>query len=274
MVYFVYRSQEPSIFTPMAFELRWADLTGLLFVLSFAVTRKPSYLIFAINPWRNVILVGLQGLFPILRETQTNPEYYRNILSASVQLLSGLCILAFTKPQPIGLGTIWQKQVPCFEIECLETRKSCLEKWTQRVVNFLLVVSGILATALALEKQSAGFSDFMSEDHGWKIIMSVVLGISEEVSWRQVFMADNNNTLQAWVWGMNHVVAGTGMDDPLTYGLVSGAYAFLLGISRFISLRYFHHAAVEYFVIDNLVKPEGHPIWLAQSLRRLAWAAR
>ena len=31
------------------------------------------------------------------------------------------------------------------------------------MVNFLLVVSGILATALALEKQSAGFSDFMSE---------------------------------------------------------------------------------------------------------------
>jgi len=270
VVYFVYRSQELSIFTPHAYTVRPIDaIACLLFVGSFLVTRKPSYLIYAINPFRNVVLVALQEMFPLLSETRVNPEYYRNIASASVQLLCGLAILAFTKPQPIGSGKSWALQVPCLDAACCLQHRSRWKKGVACTVNILLLVTAIAATAIALEKQSEGFTNFMSEDHGLKIMFSVLLGISEEVSWREVYMADNNNSLQAFTWGMNHVVAGTGMDNPLVYGLVSGSYAFLLGITDFRSLRYFHHAAVEYFVFDNLVKPEGHEIWLTMSVRRL-----
>ncbi|CAE7223168.1 unnamed protein product [Symbiodinium natans] len=269
VVYFVYRSQELSIFTPHAYELQPSDAIGLLFVASFLVARKPSYLIYAINPFRNVILVGLQEVFPILSETRPNPEYYRNIASATVQLLCGLAILAFTTPQPIGTGTSWALQVWGLGFRALLRLCQSFAPAGAKTVNTLLLLTAVAATVSALEKQSESFTNFMSEDHGLKIIFSVLLGISEEVSWREVYMADNNNSLQAFTWGMNHVVAGTGMDNPLVYGLVSGGYAFLLGATDFRSLRYFHHAAVEYFVIDNLVRPEGHEIWLTMSVRRL-----
>lgn len=269
VVYFVYRSQEISIFTPAAFELRWQDSAGLLFALSFLMTRKPSYLIYAINPFRNVLLVMLQAIFPELSERRTNPEYYRNICSASIQLCCGCAIWFFTTPQPIGDGTSWALQMPCLDGPCLRERRPCFQKWFIRVVNSLLLLTGIAATVIALEEQTDSFRTLHTEDHGWKIILSIVLGISEEVSWRSVYMADNNNSIQAFTWGMNHVVAGTGIDNPWVYGIVSAAYAFLLGVSPSVGLRCFNHAAVEYFVIDNLVKPEGHPIWLPQSVSHI-----
>ena len=53
-------------------------------------------------------------------------------------------------------------------------------------------------------------SGYRLKDHGWKIILSIVplslssafdtqslrLGIAEEVTWRSVYMADNNNSIQ------------------------------------------------------------------------------
>eukprot|EP00439_Symbiodinium_sp_Y106_P077301 s767_g16.t1 len=268
VVYFVYRSQELSIFTPHAYTVRPIDaIACLLFVGSFL---PRSYLIYAINPFRNVVLVALQEMFPLLSETRVNPEYYRNIASASVQLLCGLAILAFTKPQPIGSGKSWALQVPCLDAACCLQHRSRWKKGVACTVNILLLVTAIAATAIALESLTCfpfqahvrysgtaarvslngTMTTLQGWDHGLKIIFSVLLGISEEVSWREVYMADNNNSLQAFTWGMNHVVAGTGMDNPLVYGLVSGSYAFLLGITDFRSLRYFHHAAVEYFVIE------------------------
>lgn len=262
LLYFVYRSQEKSIFTPEAFQLRWHDLVGVLFLLSFLLLRKPSYLVYAINPFRNVVLVAFQLFFPRLRDPETNPEYYRNILSASIQLCTATAIWWCTTPQPIGSGTCWKAEMPCLE----KSRRSCLKKWLKRFVNLLLVTTGVAAVAIALEKQTDHFRTLHTEDHGWKIIFSVLLGMAEEVTWRTVYMADNNNSIQALTWGINHIVAGTGMKNPWLYGLVSGSYAFCLGVTPYVTLRSFHHSAVEYFVIDNLVKPEGHPIWLTQSV--------
>lgn len=266
MLYFVYRSQEESIFTPKAFSLRWNDLVGLIFIVSFLLTRKPSYLVYAINPFRNVVMILLQTIWPRMKAEETNPEYYRNISSASIQLCSACAIWFLTTPQPIGVGTRWALEMPCLDTSCLRGRMSCLKKWLTRVVNFLLIATGIAAVLMALEKQTHGFHSLHTEDHGWKIILSVVLGVAEEGTWRNVYMADNNNSMQAFTWGVNHIVAGTGMNNPWVYGVVSGSYAFCLGVTPYVTLRFFHHAAVEYFVIDNLVKPEGHPIWLTQSV--------
>eukprot|EP00434_Breviolum_minutum_P003172 symbB.v1.2.002791.t1/scaffold150.1/size295742/10 len=111
--------------------------------------------------------------------------------------------------------------------------KSCLKKWLKRFVNLLLVTTGVAAVAIALEKQTDHFRTLHTEDHGWKIIFSVLLGMAEEVTWRTVYMADNNNSIQALTWGINHIVAGTGMKNPWLYGLVSGSYAFCLGVTPY-----------------------------------------
>ena len=61
-----------------------------------------------------------------------------------------------------------------------------------------------------LKKMTSTPSGYRLKDHGWKIILSIVplslssafgtralrLGIAEEVTWRSVYMADNNNSIQ------------------------------------------------------------------------------
>ena len=49
-------------------------------------------MVYAINPFRTLLLVLFQALIPELIREETNPEYYRNILSASIQLLSATLI--------------------------------------------------------------------------------------------------------------------------------------------------------------------------------------
>eukprot|EP00440_Ansanella_granifera_P052682 gb/GFBE01057121.1/.p1 GENE.gb/GFBE01057121.1/~~gb/GFBE01057121.1/.p1 ORF type:complete len:364 (+),score=70.56 gb/GFBE01057121.1/:1-1092(+) len=261
--YFVYRNQAPSMFTPAAFRFSWNDAWGLLFLAAFVVTRRASCLVYAINPVRNLIMVAAQSLVPNWQESRVNPEFYRNIASACIQLSCALLMKLLVKPQPIGAGTAFAERTPC-----CDEKKPRLQRYSRHLMTALLGITAVGAIALAARKQTDEFADWLSEDHGLKILMSLVLGISEEVTWRDVYMADNNNCLQAFTWGMNHLVAGEGMSNPWLYGAVSGGYAFALGVTEYRAVRFLNHAAVEYFVIDNLVKPEGHPVWDAANLAR------
>mmetsp|Transcript_4877 Transcript_4877/g.8706 ORF Transcript_4877/g.8706 Transcript_4877/m.8706 type:complete len:340 (-) Transcript_4877:327-1346(-) len=265
--YWFYRSQAPSMFTPDIFYVRLQDAVALLFVVSFAFTRKASYLVYAINPVRNCLMVALQEAIPSLQHKKVGPEFYRNIASALTQLSCAMLIYYLVKPQPIGTGTLLQEKLHCMGTDFEDKRASA-----KKAVTFLLTLTGLITVVLALQKQSRDFTDFDIENHGWKILFSLALGAGEEVTWRDVYMADNNNSIQAFTWGVNHVVAGVGMSNPWLYGLVSGGYAFTLGITDHRVARCLHHAAVEYFVIDNLIKPAGHDTWLAESVRRLSSA--
>ena len=92
-------------------------------------------------------------------------------------------------------------------------------------------------------------------DHGYKLLLALLLGVSEEVSWREAFLEDTSNFSQAFVWGVNHLVVGEGMSNPWLYGFVAFIYAYLLGVSRLRAVRYANHSAIEYLIMDNLVKP-------------------
>ena len=55
--YFVYRSQGKPTFTTAPFSVGLNDAWGVLFLAAFAVTRRRTYLVFLINPLRNVLLL-------------------------------------------------------------------------------------------------------------------------------------------------------------------------------------------------------------------------
>lgn len=259
-LYEFYRSRGAPTFELTPFSLSYNDLFGLSFLLLFLLTRRPSYLVFAINPARNGLLKALQASVPHLRLEEVNPEFYRNIVSSSFQLLSAFAIAMLATPRPIAFKFLLGREA---QINCVPSKGEgrfasvCENSAKNRfgiIVAALLVSAGVGCTVYALIRHTDNFTDWLSEDHGLKIILALLLGVSEEVTWREACMNDTNNLVQAAIWGLNHFVVGEGMDDPLVYGIATFGYAWALGVCPYRLPRYFSHVAIEYLVMDNLVQ--------------------
>mmetsp|Transcript_37763 Transcript_37763/g.85177 ORF Transcript_37763/g.85177 Transcript_37763/m.85177 type:complete len:366 (+) Transcript_37763:1-1098(+) len=245
--YFVYRSRGSPTFTHHAFRLKPNDAWGILFAIMFGITRRASYLVYAINPFRNLVLVALQEMFTNLQVEETGPEFWRDIISTVVQLSSALLIKRLVAPKPIGLGTQVTRAMPF--------ASDFAHRLLSLIFTAVFVISALVMVFLGAKQHTDDFANYgFSDFHGRKIVLAVLLGTSEEVTWREAYLDDNNNFLQAFTWGMNHLVVGEGMDNPFVYGLVSFLYAFVLGLSEYRLARYSNHSAIEYLIMDNLVK--------------------
>ena len=105
-LYVFYRSQgSPTFCSPTCdpFSLSLNDFWGLLFVATFLATGKRFYLVYAINPLRNLVLVALQAAIPELAVSSPLAEFQRDIVSAFLQLGLGLCIVFALPSRPISL---------------------------------------------------------------------------------------------------------------------------------------------------------------------------
>ena len=122
-------------------------------------------------------------------------------------------------------------------------------------LTVIFVLAGVVLFGISLDKHTAHFTSWGAY-HGYKILLAIPLGISEEVSWREAHLEDTNNLYQALVWGLNHLVVGEGMSSPWLYGFITLVFAFALGLvpKKFRAARYWVHVMIEYFVMDNLVR--------------------
>ena len=248
IVYFVYRSQGSPTFTKYPFEVKPNDMFGLFFIFMFLLTKKATHLIFAINPARNVFMVLLQSIFRRLDISgETTEEYIRDVISAAFQLTLAYSIRRFCVLRKIGKNTGWEHRVPYASAH--------LNKTADKIISFILCASAIVLVVLSLKKHTENFTSLGQPYHGFKVALAVLLGISEEVTWREACLDDSNNAAQSFIWGMNHLVVGEGMDNPFVYGFVSLVYAFALGVCKTRWMRYLHHASIEYFIMDNLISP-------------------
>ena len=82
-----------------------------------ATTTDRTYLIYAINPFRDVVLSAMQWLDRGLSLRNERSELIRDTISALLQLACGLVALLYVEPQPMGRGTKWRRLVPFLETE-------------------------------------------------------------------------------------------------------------------------------------------------------------
>ena len=247
-VYFVYRARGSPTFTKEPFQVKPNDAFGLFFLAAFLFTKRGVHLIYAINPARNVFLLAIQTIFPSLSASGiAEVEFQRDVVSAAFQLSFAYSVLTFVRLCPIGKeGSQIRKAVPF-----ASTRANVI---LDRFFTALFFVSSGILFFLGLRNHTENFTQ-LGKNHGYKILLSILLGISEEVTWREATLRDTNNTIQAIIWGVNHLVVGEGMNSPVLYGVVSFVYAFALGASQLKSARYANHVGIEYFIMDNLIKP-------------------
>ena len=353
--YFLYRARGKPTFTLEAFSIGENDLWAILFVVAFVSTRRRMYLVYAINPLRNLLLLAMQAATidpprinsSAFTEEAPEAEFKRDIASAAIQLGSGLVIACGLAAHAKNICIDWssptlgstlpgwccvvcrrcqghhghmpleqeqqhhhhqqQQQQQEKEEEQDDKRLAApaalpqdddddeidpedparaiggrggagdrqsllLGVWlrvgaslstcwgkTKFAVAVILLLQTVGLTLFAMNTHTCGFSSLTTRNHGYKVVLSILLGVSEEVSWREAYMGDSDNLLQAFVWGMNHLVVGEGMSSPVLYGLVSFLYAFILGMCDSKVIRYGSHAAIEYFVISNLVKESPLP---------------
>ena len=247
VAYFVYRSQGAPTFTLEPFTVRANDLYGALFFAAFVLTRRRAYLVYAINPMRNGVLVCLQYASPggALATETVQSEFWRDVLSAAFQMLCGGIIAYSLLARPFA---------PTLR-HLLDTGSAAPTKHTpahKRNVDFLLYFQAGACFCYALSQHTTGFTVYDSLIW-WKFLLAVVLGVAEEITWREAFMADTSWTLQAFVWGVNHLVVGEGMSSPWLYGLLAALYAMVLGSTEDRYARYASHIAIEFVVMDRLI---------------------
>ena len=246
--YLWYRSNSLATFDETPFLLQLNDIWGLVFLLAFAVTRRVTYLIYAINPIRDLVLASAEYVVPALAARDWNEEMARDILPAWLQHGIGLASLHYIRKQPIGRGTELGKLVPFADSDGPAVRN---------VTFWLLVVA--LSTPAIFVCVLAYVGDITARNMVWyriilKLCLSIPLGMSEEICWREVVLLDTNNVIQTLVWGIDHVVSGEGYPlNKYLYGVVACTYGFALGVMHHYRLpRFFNHTMVEFLCIGLL----------------------
>jgi len=245
MVYLYYRSIAKPTFDLNPFCVDPSGALGLVFIACFAATRRRTYLIYAVNPFRDVVLSAMQWIDPSLALRDERAELIRDTISALLQLACGLVALLYVVPQPMGRGTRWRRLVPFLEAEGR----------SQKVLTRILVITAMIGPiVMFVVGHEMGYLNITDNYMALKIAMVIPLGMSEEISWREVVLQDTNNAIAALVWGTDHLVGGEGMSNPYLYGLVAVIYGFLLGIlSPYRFPRYFSHASVEFVMMNSLI---------------------
>lgn len=252
VAYLWYRSQAAATFDLNPFCLQWNDLWGLLFIACFVWTRRATYLIYSVNPIRDLILVAIQWQNPSMASRDYQTELYRDIISAVVQLSIGLLVLHKVRKQPIGKGTKWADLIPGYpDTEAVSSTR----RLTFMVIILALSTPFIFFVGAEIIRYDLYLSDSKLSEVMLKLCMAVPLGMSEEVSWREVVLRDSNNSLAAVIWGLDHLVAGEGeISNPYLYGIAAVSYAFTMGFIRLYKIpRYFNHASVEFIALQSLI---------------------
>lgn len=222
------------------------DIAALsAFSLAMFIHPRAGYAVYAINPARNVFVDALEHAFPHLRNETVDAEYDRNIISASFQAALALVT------DYVFRGASSNNFVDDITLNVLDEEQKIKFK------NILTVVMNTVSAGIWAGGIYKNWGDNAATQLR-KVLLAGTLGTSEEIMWRQAYLADTSNIWQALIWGATHGVSGEGpINSPVLYTLLTFAYALLLGWTDSKLTRYLNHAGVEYLIMDNLIQEDS-----------------